>query len=75
VDRITKRFEFTHVIPGHLNNYVKAGPKEFSAAFDPLRSNPKDGRVYPQRALAEDLALLQEASDLLSKFGVVGKFD
>ena len=73
VDRITKRFGFTHVIPGHLNNYVKASPKEFSAAFDPLRSNPKNGKVYPQRALAEDLALLQEASDLLSKFGVVGE--
>ncbi|EED94657.1 predicted protein, partial [Thalassiosira pseudonana CCMP1335] len=37
VDRITRRFEFTHIIPGHLNNYVKANPKEFSRAFDPLR--------------------------------------
>ena len=74
VNRITTRFAFTHVIPGHLNNYVKTTPKEFSAAFDPLRSNPKSGKVYPQRALAEDLALLQEASDLLSKFGVVGEY-
>jgi hypothetical protein len=73
VDRITKRFGFTHVIPGHLNNYVPATAKEFSAAFDPLRSNPKSGKVFPQRALAEDLALLQEASDLLTKFGVVGE--
>jgi hypothetical protein len=73
VDRITKRFGFTHVIPGHLNNYVKASPKEFKEAFDPLRSRPKDGKVFPQRALAEDLALLQEASDLLTKFGVVGE--
>eukprot|EP00984_Skeletonema_dohrnii_P024705 scaffold13838_cov104-Skeletonema_dohrnii-CCMP3373.AAC.3 len=74
VDRITKRFpKFTHVIPGHLNNYVKASPKEFSEAFDPLRSNPKGGKVYEQRALAEDLALLQEASDLLTQFGVVAK--
>lgn len=76
VDRITKRFpNFTHVIPGHLNNYVKASPKEFSEAFDPLRSNPnmKGGKVYEQRALAEDLALLQEASDLLTQFGVVAK--
>ncbi|KAK1733223.1 DUF4336 domain-containing protein [Skeletonema marinoi] len=74
VDRITKRFpKFTHVIPGHLNNYVKASPKEFSQAFDPLRSNPKGGKVYEQRALAEDLALLQEASDLLTQFGVVAK--
>ena len=72
VDRIVKRFKsMTHVIPGHLNNYVKADTKEFSEAFDPLRSNPKEGRVYPQRTLAEDLALLQEASDLLTDFGVV----
>lgn len=73
VDRISKRFAFTHLIPGHLNNYVKAGPKEFSNAFDPLRSNPRNGKVFPQRALSEDLALLQEASDLLSEFGVVGE--
>ena len=72
VDRIVKRFKnMTHVIPGHLNNYVKADTKEFSEAFDPLRSNPKEGRVYPQRTLAEDLALLQEASDLLTDLGVV----
>ena len=92
VDRITTRFnKFTHVIPGHLNNYVKTTPKEFSEAFDPLRSNPSAsggnenakkkkgdgsgsvGKIYPQRALAEDLALLQEASDLLTQFGVVAQ--
>lgn len=72
VDRIVQRFKFTHVIPGHLNNYVKANDKEFEEAFQPLRNNPKEGKkVYPQRALAEDLALLQEASDLLTEFGVV----
>ena len=74
VDRITKRFNsFTHVIPGHLNNYVKSSPKEFSEAFDPLRSNPRGGKVYSQRALAVDLSLLQEASDLLTQFGVVAQ--
>ncbi|KAL7482245.1 hypothetical protein ACHAW6_007929 [Cyclotella cf. meneghiniana] len=73
VNRITQRFGFTHVIPAHLNNFVKAGPKEFSQAFDPLRSNPKNGKVFPQRALAEDLALLQEASDVLTKYGVVAE--
>ena len=74
-DRVASRFDFTHVVPGHLNNYVKADKKEFLRAFDPLRSDPgrKGGRVYPQRALAEDLALLQEASDLLSEFGVVAR--
>lgn len=72
VDRITRRFDFTHVIPGHLNNFVKADKREFSSAFDPLRSDPANKeKVYPQRALAEDLALLQEASDLLTQLGVV----
>ena len=75
VDRIVTRFQFTHVIPGHLNNYVKTTGKEFSQAFDPLRNNPKNPKlpIYPQRALAEDLALLQEASDLLTDFGVVAQ--
>ncbi|KAL7461599.1 hypothetical protein ACHAXS_002017 [Conticribra weissflogii] len=73
VGRIADRFDFDHVIPGHLNNYVEAGPKEFSEAFDPLRSDPEAGTVFPQRALAEDLALLQEASDLLTKYGVVAE--
>lgn len=73
VDRIVARFGgFTHVIPGHLNNYVKADMREFSRAFDPLRSDPSN-KVYPQRPLAEDLALLQEASDLLTQVGVVAK--
>ena len=73
VDRIVRRFDFTHVIPGHLNNYVKANRKEFEMAFNPLRSNPRGGKVYPQRALAEDLALLQEASDILTNLGVVSE--
>ena len=63
VDRIARRFDFTHVVPGHLNNYVGVAPGEFERAFDPLRSAPREGRgVYPQRALAEDLALLQEGA-------------
>ena len=72
VDRVTKRFDFQRVIPCHLNNNIKAGPKEFYEAFDPLRSDPKTGNIKSQRALAEDLALLQKASDLLTEFGVVG---
>ena len=71
VDRVTKRFDFQRVIPCHLNNNVKAGPKEFYDAFDPLRSDPKTGNIKQQRALAEDLALLQKASDILTDFGVV----
>ena len=38
VDRIVNQFDFTHVIPGHLNNYVKANKREFRMAFDSLRS-------------------------------------
>ncbi|KAL3803941.1 hypothetical protein ACHAW5_001718 [Stephanodiscus triporus] len=73
VDRIVGRFDFARVIPGHLNNYVKADRREFAMAFDPLRSDARQpgGRAYPQRALAEDLALLQEASDILTQFGIV----
>ena len=71
-DRVATRFpDMERVIPGHLNNAVRVkGSKEFREAFDPLRSTPE--RPVPQRALAEDLALLQEASDLLTKLGVVG---
>ena len=70
VDRITSRFNFQRVIPSHLNNNIIAGPKEFYSAFDPLRSDPKTG-IINQRPLAEDLALLQKASDILTNFGVV----
>mmetsp|Transcript_27879 Transcript_27879/g.41146 ORF Transcript_27879/g.41146 Transcript_27879/m.41146 type:complete len:511 (+) Transcript_27879:95-1627(+) len=69
VDSICKRFDFQRVIPSHLNNDVKAGPKEFSEAFDMLRSTPE--KIYPQRPLPEDLALLQKASDLLTNLRVV----
>jgi Domain of unknown function (DUF4336) len=66
VDRVVQRFDFQRVIPGHLNNNVKATPREFSEAFSVLR-----GTQQPQRPLAEDLALLQKASDLLTQYGVV----
>ncbi len=72
-DRICKRFDFDHIIPCHLNNYVKASPEQFRAAFEVLRNDPKSGRVTHQRPLAEDLALLQKASDLLTQFGVVSE--
>jgi len=70
VDRICNKFDFERVIPCHLNNNVKATPKQFSKAFDALRSRP--GSLKSQRPLAEDLALLQKASDILTDFGVVG---
>ena len=73
VDKISSKFDFVRVIPSHLDNDIAAGPAEFRKAFDVLENNPIEGKaIIPQRPLAEDLALLQEASDLLTKFGVVG---
>ena len=71
VDRVSTRFkDMKRIIPGHLNNNVKVkDSREFYEAFDPLRSRPQ--KLVPQRALAEDLALLQKASDILTKYGVV----
>jgi hypothetical protein len=70
VDRVVSRFHtMKRIIPCHLNNNVMASAKDFAAAFDPLRSSP--GNVKPQRPLPQDLALLQEASDLLTKFHIV----
>jgi hypothetical protein len=71
VDRIVERFpKLQRVLPSHLNGNVSATAREFSAAFDPLRSRP--GHLMPQRPLAEDLALLQQASDLLTRAHIVG---
>ena len=66
VDRVATRFDFERIIPCHLNNNVKATPAQFRAAFEVL-----GGSVQGQRPLAEDLALLQKASDLLTDVGVV----
>lgn len=98
VDRIVQRFDFNHVIPGHLNNYVRADRNEFRMSFDVLRGSSssndsassassslsslsqqqRDGNndkrsTYnkQQRVLPEDLALLQEASDVLTHLGIV----
>jgi Domain of unknown function (DUF4336) len=71
-NRVCRRFgDMQRIIPGHLNNNVRLhrGTKDFYEAFDPLRSTP--GNLMPQRALAEDLALLQAASDLLTRYGIV----
>ena len=73
VDRVSQRFkDMKRIIPCHLNNNVAVrDSKEFYDAFDPLRSRPD--RPVPQRALAEDLALLQKASDLLTQYGIVAQ--
>ena len=72
VDRVSKRFsDMKRIIPCHLNNDIPLTAKEFSEAFDVLRSTPTS--LKSQRPLAEDLALLQKASDVLTDFGVVGR--
>lgn len=71
VDEVCRRFsEMQRVIPCHLDNNVQLkGPRDFSEAFAPLRSRPDN--LVPQRALGQDLALLQAASDSLTRLGVV----
>ncbi len=63
------RWDFNRIVPAHLNNDVKAGPKQWSQAFEVLRSDPKG--IKRSTVLPEDLALLQKASDELTKLGVV----
>lgn len=69
--RVCKRFpDMKRIIPCHLNNNIEMTAKEFSDAFDPLRST--QANLKSQRPLAEDLALLQKASDLLTDLKIVG---
>ena len=71
VDRVSKRFsDMKRIVPCHLNNDIALTAKDFSEAFDVLRSTPMN--LKSQRPLGEDLALLQKASDLLTDVGVVG---
>jgi hypothetical protein len=69
VEAVVKRFDFVRIIPGHLANNIRSSPKEFKEAFEILNSNSE--RRVQQRPLAEDLALLQKASDLLTKLNIV----
>ncbi len=69
VDAVVRRFNFVRILPGHLANNVMSSPKEFKEAFEILNSISE--RRGTQRPLAEDLALLQQASDLLTKLCVV----
>ena len=71
VDRVCQRFpDMQRIVPCHLNNDVRATAADFTRAFDSLRSTPTN--LVPQRALPEDLALLQKASDLLTDLHIVG---
>ena len=70
VDRVCQRFpDIKRIVPCHLNNDVKASAKDFSDAFEVLRSQPTS--LKQQRPLVEDLALLQKASDLLTDLKIV----
>lgn len=69
VDKVATRFNFVRILPGHLANNVMASPTEFREAFQVLNSNSE--KRGTQRPLAEDLALLQKASDLLTKLKIV----
>ena len=69
VDLVCDRFgDMKRVVPCHLNNDIKASSKDFYAAFDSLRCNNGQRKAGP---LKSDLELLQNASDILTKYGVV----
>lgn len=70
-NKVATRFEFERIIPCHLNNNIQASPNDFLAAFEVLANDPKTGTIRGQRPLAEDLALLQKASDVLTDLGIV----
>jgi len=71
VDRVCDRFQgMKRVVPCHLNNDIKATSKDFYRAFDSLRC--PDAVGGKQRGpLEQDLQLLQDASDVLTKYGIV----
>ena len=71
VDRVSERFaDMKRIIPCHLNNDIALTAKDFSDAFEVLRSS--ETNLKSQRPLAEDLALLQKASDILTDLKIVG---
>jgi Domain of unknown function (DUF4336) len=77
--------DMQRIIPSHLNNNIEvtignttgkkknALAQEFYEAFGPLRaaSPPGPNKQQPRGPLAQDLALLQAASDILTKYGIV----
>ena len=79
VDRVCQRFStMKRIIPCHLNNDIAVtDTNEFYHAFDMLRSPSTQAKsnsnlLLPQpRALAEDLALLQKASDVLTQNNII----
>ena len=69
VDRVCDRFRgMKRVVPCHLNNDIKAASSDFYRAFDSIRCTSDGKQLGP---LKEDLRLLQNASDILTMYGVV----
>lgn len=76
-DRIAQ-WPFQRIIPCHLANDIKAGPKEFRDAFSFLQEPPKPSFwsfLTPKKkqpaALAKDAKLLVDVSELLTMQGVL----
>ncbi len=75
------KWPFRRIIPCHLANNIKAGPKDFEKAFTFLKSSEnKDTKSFPMiggssqsyaSALDSDLTLLNAASDILTKLRIV----
>lgn len=72
VGRVCNRFEgMERVVPCHLNNDIKATSKDFYDAFDSLRCSSNGRRKAGP--LKSDLELLQNASDILTKYAIVSE--
>jgi hypothetical protein len=68
VDRICE-WNFNRVIPSHLGDDIRTTPKAFREAFSFLEDRKPNSRV--PRALEEDCGLLNDASENLTKQGVL----
>jgi hypothetical protein len=72
VDRVCERFsDMKRVVPCHLNNDIKASAKDFYIAFDSLRCSSTTNGQRKAGPLKSDLELLQNASDIFTKYGIV----
>ena len=69
--RVGKMGRFERIVPCHFDAPIRAGPKEWNAAFGFLPSSRpeegKEGRYYPD----EDMVLLRGVEDFLQGTGVI----
>jgi hypothetical protein len=61
--------DLQRILPSHLDCPITCTARDWREAFRTLESTPE--RIIPPQSLAADLALLQAASDALTKLGVV----